>query len=97
MKTTTAPYLRGWYAQQRAEMLEDRERRHRTRFGVWLVVVLAALAAIGMEANHRERTAEYRALPSADEVILQQSAADHDAMLTAIVEREWAKIEGSRK
>lgn len=89
---TSAPYLRGWYQQQKAEQAEDARRRRQGLSAVVIAVALGVTAALVMDASHKMTTASYRSLPSADELMLRQhlpSAEAMDAELTRNVERAW--------
>lgn len=90
---TSAPYLRGWYAVQKAEQAEDARRLRNRLYAVALAAALGFAAALAMDACHKMTTASYRSLPSADEMMLRQqlpkTAASMDAELTRNVERAW--------
>ena len=98
MKNTVPPSCsRGWYASQRAEMVEERQRkqsRYRTTVWVWLVVIIAAVAAVTMDAHQRKRTASYRALPSADEQLLRTHMTIDEVLAAQerAIRREYGKI-----
>ena len=99
--TTTPPYLRGWYALQREEQQEYAARkraRYRTTIWVWLAVIIAGMAAIGMDSHQRQRQASYRALPSADEQLLRSHMTIEEVMAAqeSAIRREYGKIAGER-
>lgn len=102
MMKVSAPYLRKWHNEESERVESGFYRKRRSlgeMFWVWLIVVVAATAALVMERHHRSELArQYRALPSADERLLSAdyplTRVDHDAELTAAVERSWREIVG---
>ena len=97
MKNTIPPLcLRGWFNDCQAEkqMERDNKRKCRTTVWVWLVVIIAAVAAVTMDAHQRKRTASYRALPSADEQLLRTHMTIDEVLAAQerSIRREYGKI-----